>query len=406
MQDVVRAFFIPSNPDQIILTPHTWSGPLAKHDGTPFNPCSDVRIYNAGVAMSPSSFSWDEGIGAYRVFLRESMDLSESIQVIHHSPSSPFLGRDGGVSRPIGGFAVLASALPTSSAVVVILGDVDPTSVSSNSEIGADGLVHVTLLGESTVYTITPSGVMSVLANVTPYVSRLTSTSRDGVVLVAQDYNWGGSYPSTAIRSITPQGVVTSSPVIDGAFAAYIASCVVFSHREDEATLVITTYDGTVAGGDSTEVYTLIPGTDNVPMAYMPAKYGACNNTGDIYFSGSQGTAIQRVGPGGTYPVFVGSLSEAGDEDGSGEEARFTSIRAMCFDPSGNLYVCDANAIRKVTPEGVVTLFSGSVGTPGNAGGTLLDARYSAPIGICYTGDGRLVVADAGNRAIRALTLS
>ncbi|MFN8671991.1 MAG: hypothetical protein U0457_07910 [Candidatus Sericytochromatia bacterium] len=50
---------------------------------------------------------------------------------------------------------------------------------------------------------------------------------------------------------------------------------------------------------------------------------------------------------------------ELGYKDGKGEEARFTYISGSSFDKDNNLYVADTgnNAIRKITPDGVVSTF-------------------------------------------------
>lgn len=55
--------------------------------------------------------------------------------------------------------------------------------------------------------------------------------------------------------------------------------------------------------------------------------------------------------------VFVGSIK--GYKDGIGEQAQFNSIYTDAIDKDGNIYIgdCEANAIRKVSPDGKVTTF-------------------------------------------------
>ncbi|MFN8672120.1 MAG: hypothetical protein U0457_08600 [Candidatus Sericytochromatia bacterium] len=50
---------------------------------------------------------------------------------------------------------------------------------------------------------------------------------------------------------------------------------------------------------------------------------------------------------------------ELGYKDGKGEETMFTYISGASFDKDNNLYVADTgnNAIRKITPDGVVSTF-------------------------------------------------
>ncbi len=76
-------------------------------------------------------------------------------------------------------------------------------------------------------------------------------------------------------------------------------------------------------------------------------------------------------------------------------------------DAAGNLYVADAynNAIRKITPNGTVTTFAGSLtGVPGFVDATGTAALFNNPQGIAMDASGNLFVSDYGNNAIRKIT--
>src|SRR5215470_5508126 len=64
--------------------------------------------------------------------------------------------------------------------------------------------------------------------------------------------------------------------------------------------------------------------------------------------------------------------------DMPGTAARFWIPAAVAMANSGNIYVADVfnHAIRKVTPQGVVTTLAGLPGTFGSADGTGSDARF------------------------------
>src|SRR5205809_339331 len=64
------------------------------------------------------------------------------------------------------------------------------------------------------------------------------------------------------------------------------------------------------------------------------------------------------------FTTIAGLAGNAGSVDGTNSTARFYGPFGAALDNSGNLYVADANAIRKITLSGgnwVVTTFAGSV---------------------------------------------
>jgi sugar lactone lactonase YvrE len=70
---------------------------------------------------------------------------------------------------------------------------------------------------------------------------------------------------------------------------------------------------------------------------------------------------IWKVTPGVGVAVFAGSPTEEGLVDGVGQAARFNGVNCLAIDEAGNLYASDANAraVRRITPDGVVTTLAG-----------------------------------------------
>ena len=135
--------------------------------------------------------------------------------------------------------------------------------------------------------------------------------------------------------------------------------------------------------------HTLIPGT---PVSVSPANTG-----GSV--------------PAGTYSgvtTLAGSPSEtSGYVNANDTSALFNFPQQMVKDASGNLYVADAinNAIRKITPAGVVSTFAGSLtGLSGLTDATGTAALFNYPDGITIDGSGNLFVSDYNNEAIREIT--
>jgi sugar lactone lactonase YvrE len=107
-------------------------------------------------------------------------------------------------------------------------------------------------------------------------------------------------------------------------------------------------------------------------------------------------------------PVSVSTLAgadAAAFADGTGSAARFNGIFGLALDASGNVYVGDAlnSRIRKITPDGVVTTFAGSLAV-GNVDGTGANASFRTPSGLAFDAAGNLYVTDAGNHNVRKIT--
>ncbi len=111
---------------------------------------------------------------------------------------------------------------------------------------------------------------------------------------------------------------------------------------------------------------------------------------------------IRRIAPDGTVTTVAGG--GPGFVDGRGAAARFRTPSAIAMGPDGALYVADTgnNAIRRVTLDGEVTTVAGD-GIAGDADGPVRDARFNAPVGVTVDGAGRIVVADTYNDRIRMI---
>lgn len=75
---------------------------------------------------------------------------------------------------------------------------------------------------------------------------------------------------------------------------------------------------------------------------------------------------------------------------------RFGAIIGIAADAAGNAYVADTGSrtVRKIAPDGEVSIRAGAWGIAGAADGTAADARFALPSVIAADRKGRLVVAD------------
>jgi len=117
---------------------------------------------------------------------------------------------------------------------------------------------------------------------------------------------------------------------------------------------------------------------------------------------GGEVNRIRRIAPDGTVHTFAGSSE--GFADGIGRAAKFHTPSSLAIDRLGNLYVADTgnHAIRKVTRNGVVTTLAGN-GLPGFRDGAGALAQFRAPMGVAVDAAGRVYVADTWNDRIRVI---
>lgn len=139
-------------------------------------------------------------------------------------------------------------------------------------------------------------------------------------------------------------------------------------------------------------------------QAQFADPYGlALDPHGTLYVSdGGDSDRIRALRPDGSVTTLAGGVE--GFQDGQGAAARFDTPSGLALDPTGNLYVADTgnHAIRKVTPEGVVTTLAGT-GKPGWRDGPGAQAQFDGPMGLAIDPAGRVIVADAYNDRVRAI---
>lgn len=111
--------------------------------------------------------------------------------------------------------------------------------------------------------------------------------------------------------------------------------------------------------------------------------------------------------------TIAGAAGQSGSADGTGDTARFDQPYGVTLDRAGNIYVADAlnNTIRKITPTvvngdttWVVTTLAGAAGQAGFSDGTRSAALFNQPFGVAVDGEGNVYVADHYNNAVREIT--
>lgn len=134
--------------------------------------------------------------------------------------------------------------------------------------------------------------------------------------------------------------------------------------------------------------------------------YGVRSTIGDmivigdhLYYALGQAILDLNMATGGV-SVLAGRVGVAAVTDGTGDAARFASLRGMATDGT-SLYVADSVTIRRVViSTGAVTTIAGTAGASGTTDATGAAARFDTPSGVTYLG-GDLYVTDSAQHTVR-----
>ena len=216
------------------------------------------------------------------------------------------------------------------------------------------------------------------------------------VSILAGSFQDTGSSDGTGsdARFNWPHGVA-----VDNAGNVYVADTNNKTIRKITSAGVVTTLAG---GGSNSNP----DGTGSAARFVNPSGV-AVDNAGNVYVADAVDFTIRKVTSAGVVTTFAGSHGEESSIDGTGSAARFYSPIDVAVDNAGNVYVTEFNAIRKITPAGVVTtLAGGGLYHPGGIDGTGSSASFASPKGIAVDSTGNVYVADTENFTIRKITSS
>jgi sugar lactone lactonase YvrE len=248
-----------------------------------------------------------------------------------------------------------------------------PASVA----VDALGNVYVADSINNTIRKITPVGVVTTLAG-----SAGSEGSSDGAGSMA--------------RFFRPGGVA-----VDSFGNVYVADTFSDTIRIIDAAGVVTTLAGSAGESGSAD------GTGSAARFYYPEAV-AVDGSGVVYVADTGNSTIRKITPAGVVTTIAGLAGSSANIDGTGSAARFSSPYGVAVDRSGNVYVADtaSNNIRQITPAGVVTTIAGLVGayTYGCGDGIGRSATFFYPAGLAVDTAGNIFVAEEGNDAIRKIT--
>jgi gliding motility-associated-like protein len=334
--------------------------------------------------------------------------FSQAPNISYASPQNYSIGRS------------ISPLLPTNTGGAVpatIYGQVSTIARNFNTTTGvavdAVGNVYVEDYGNHQIKKVTPAGVVTVFAGsgasgfTNGQGSAATLNNPDGITIDGSGNLYIGDQSNHSIRKITPGGLVTT-----------LAG------------------NGNIGSAD---------GTGPTASFYYPKGLGV-DATGNIYVADNSNNLIRKVTPAGVVTTIAGN-GNTGFTNGNGRSASFNSPTGVEADAAGNLYIADAgnNAIRKMTPAGVVTTFATGInfpreirvdaggtfyvtsqssnlikkisstgimttlagnGSAGSTDGNINTATFNQPIGLALDGAGNLYVGDAYNNSVRKITVT
>lgn len=217
------------------------------------------------------------------------------------------------------------------------------------------------------------------------------------------------------IRKITPAGVVNTFAGSTSGFADGAANIAKFSYLEG----ICIDAQGNlyVADGGNNRIRKITPAGIVSTVAGSTGGYqdglainakfeypsGICIDTNNnLFVCEAFGQKIRKINSLGIVSTIAGNGSP-GYADGQGTASQFNMATGICIDSLENLFVADSfnDRIRKITPSGYVTTYTGSAG--GYADGSLSEAQFNNPNGISIDSIGNIYVAEMDNDKIRKI---
>ncbi|WP_415908452.1 hypothetical protein [Oleiharenicola sp. Vm1] len=122
----------------------------------------------------------------------------------------------------------------------------------------------------------------------------------------------------------------------------------------------------------------------------------------NLFVTDYSNTVIRRVTMAGNVSTFAGTPGIWVAVDNEAHSAHFNYPDGITINDQGIIFVSDSNnpTIRKITPDGMVSTFAGSLLESGNADGHASAARFDTSTRIVVGRDGILFVADSHNYTI------
>ncbi len=129
----------------------------------------------------------------------------------------------------------------------------------------------------------------------------------------------------------------------------------------------------------------------------------AFDAAGNLYFSDYLNNAIRRISPDGMISTIAGGRQGYSGDGGPAAKAQLNNPQGLAFDPQGNLLIADQgnNRVRKIAPDGIISTVAGD-GRPALAGdGGPATLASLSPFSVAADALGNIFIADSNNNRAR-----
>ena len=213
----------------------------------------------------------------------------------------------------------------------------------------------------------------------------------------------GGSPPPTPAAAVNSSLGVLEGVAVDGSGTLYLAADnSVF--RVDVNGVLIRLAGNSRRGfsGDGDKAV-------NAQISLAVGQSIAVDGRGNIFIADYGNQRIRRVAPDGAISTAVGGGTCFGGY-GDGRQATAACLNSpggVAVDAAGNLYIADANTIRKVASDGIISTVAG-IGTQGYSGDgdQATKAQLGSPYSVAVDPVGNIYIADYSNSRIRKVALN
>ena len=330
------------------------------------------KITPAGVVSTLAGTAWvsghADGTGAAASFFYPQGVATDSAGNVYVTDSRNYTIRK---ITPTGEVSTLAGTAGVGHAD----GDGAAASFLSPNGVTSDnaGNVYVADTGNRTIRKISPAGVVSTLAGTAGVFGSTDAAGADarfsypiGLATDSAGNIYVADLGNSTIRKITPAGVVSTLAGTAGVFGSTDAT-----------------------GAAASFLYPYSVATDSA---------------GNVYVADPGNYIIRKITPAGVVSTLAGTAGVYGSTDAIGAAASFLDPMGITTDSTGNVYVTDAGAIRKITPAGMVSTLAGTAGVYGSTDATGAAASFSYLNSATTDSAGNVYVADTGNHTIRKIT--
>ncbi len=290
-----------------------------------------------------------------------------------------------------------------------------------NVALGSDGSLYISDFGANQIYSVSTSGILSLVAGTgsagfsgvgtSALLAQLNAPA--GLIVDPSGARYFADSGNNRIRKVYHGVIITvfttpgpTGVALDSSGMLYVAAANYFgtvvqpipgvSSGEDltldPAGDIYVTSGAYVIEVSMSGVVSTIAGSGNSPyfggdggpatsaQLYSPSGI-AVDSSGDWYIADTSNNRIRKVTPAGLMSTFAGT----------GDPAHLNAPRSIVIDGSDNLYVADSgnNAVRRITPAGT---------------STTIDSQLSNPVSVAVDPQGSLYIGDSGNNRIVEVT--